>query len=451
MTTPVPHRRGFLAGTGALLLAPTLPADAWAQDAPPSLPADLTPVGAERAANPRETIPEWTGGLDTPVSGYVAGQPHPDPLVEDGRWFTVTAADLTRYAVRLSAGTAALLKTYPTSFQLPMFPTRRTAAYSRAVYDATAANARTARNEANGLAVREARIGFPFPRPKTGMEAMWNHILRWRGETMRGTDGVAVVEADGTRTSARYRTEMMSPYAKGEAGAIALLFRRTTLEPADRAGEALVLQRSLDPIQEPPQFWYRSPGKPKVMPAFDFTYDRPDPASGGIRTADMLDMFSGTPDRFDFKLAGKREMYVPYNAYRLDTTVLGPDDILWPGHLAPNFLRYELHRVWVVEATRRPGSRHAFARRVYYLDEDSWQIVMAEHYDAKGVLLRYAEAHGIQLSHVPCFVPTLEITYDMATGRYVVSGIDNQEKAPSYNRNMKKDLFTRDGLLKPPP
>lgn len=444
-------RRRALAAAGSALLLPLLPARVRGQDtqpAPGSWPAGLTPVGAEQGANSRETIPAWTGGLSTLAANYVEGQPHPDPLMEDGRWFTVTAAEVDRYAVRLSAGSIALLKAYPDRFSLPMFPTRRTAAYPQAVYDATIANDRTAHNESNGLAVRGARVGIPFPRPKTGDEAMWNHVLRWRGESMRATDNVFVVEANGQRTAARYRRDMLSPYAKGETSAIALMTRRTVLAPQDKAGEALVLNRSIDPIAEPPQFWYRAPGKPRVIPAPDFSYDRPDPATGGVRTADMMDMFSGTMDRFNFTLAGKREMYVPYNAYRLDTPVLGPDDFLWPGHLAPNFLRYEMHRVWVVEAVRRPGSRHAFARRVYYLDEDSWQILMAEHYDAKGALVRYAEAHCIQFTQVPCFAPTLEIAHDLTTGRYVVSGVDNQEKAPSFNKTIKKETFSRNGLQK---
>lgn len=443
-----PARRHLLAAAGSALLLPLIPARARGQDAAAGWPPHLTPLGAERAANSRETIPEWTGGLSTPTPGYVEGQPHPDPLVEDGRWFTVTAEEIDRYARRLSAGTIALLKAYPTSFSLPMFPTRRTAACPRAVYDATIANSRTARNESNGLAVRGARIGIPFPQPRTGDEAMWNHVLRWRGHSMRATDAMFVVEPTGQRTVARYRHDMLSPYAEGDTGAIALMTRRTTLAPPDKAGEALALHRSIDPIAAPPQFWYRAPGKPRVVPAPDFSYDRPDPATGGIRTADMMDMFSGTMDRFTFTLAGKREMYVPYNAYRLDTPVLGPDDMLWPGHLAPNFLRYEMHRVWVVEAARRPGSRHGIARRVYYLDEDSWQILMAEHYDSKGTLVRYAEAHCVQFTQVPCFAPTLEIAYDMTAGRYVVSGVDNQERSPSFNKTVKREIFTRNGLQK---
>lgn len=442
-----PARRHLLAAAGSALLLPLLPAAARAQEEQ-AWPAGLTPMGAERAANSRETIPDWTGGLSTPTPDYVEGQPHPDPLMEDGRWFTVTAGETDRYARRLSAGSIALLKAYPNSFFLPMFPTRRTAAYPQRVYDATIANTRTARNESNGLAVHGARTGIPFPQPRTGDEAMWNHVLRWRGESMRATDGVFVVSPDGPRTLTRYRHDMLSPYAKGEDSAIAMMTRRTALAPPDKAGEALVLWRSIDPIAAPPQFWYRAPGKPRVIPAQDFSYDRPDPATGGVRTADMMDMFSGTMDRFLFTLVGKREMYVPYNAYRLDTPVLGPDDLLWPGHLAPNFLRYELHRVWVVEAARRPGSRHAFARRVYYLDEDSWQILMSEHYDSKGTLVRYAEAHCIQATQVPCFIPTLEIAHDMTTGKYVVSGVDNQEKPPSFNKTVKREIFTRNGLQK---
>lgn len=408
---------------------------------------ELTPLGALRAGNKHETIPPWTGGMAEPIPGARPDQHHPDPFVDEGRWFTVKAAEVERYASRLSAGLRHLLETYPQSFEVPMFPTRRTAAFPQRVYDATAENAKSAKLTENGLVLTGARTGIPFPEPANGTQAMWNHLLRWRGDTLTRFDGIAVPDAHGHVAVSMYREELLSNYALGTGGNVSVHYKRTGVRPKEIAGGALLLLETLNPLATPRAGWYRAPGAPQVQRAPDFSYDTPDPATGGIRTADMLDMFSGLPDRFDFTLVGRREMYVPYNAYRLNGGVLGPGDYLWSAHPNPTFLRYELHRVWMVEATLKRGFRHAFPRRVYYLDEDSWQIVMAEHYDREDKLARYAEAHGVQLSTVPAFVPTLELTYDIPGGRYVANGLDFQEKPPQFGRPAKPEDFTPDALV----
>jgi hypothetical protein len=170
-----------------------------------------------------------------------------------------------------------------------------------------------------------------------------------------------------------------------------------------------------------------------VRRAPNVAYDNPGTASEGLRTNDMLDMFNGALDRYDWKLVGKRELYVPYNAYRADASALKVEDLVKAGHLAPQHLRYELHRVWVVEATLKAGQRHIHPRRTYYLDEDSWQILVVDHYDTKGKLWRLSEAHVINYYEVPMVSPTLEVHYDLLSGRYLVSGLDNQEEQLNFS------------------
>jgi len=443
--------RPLLAG---LLLGAALATAASAAEAPPPSPpppspleGELTPLGAIRAANGPRTIPAWTGGLTVPPKDYVPGQPHPDPFVDDTRWFTVQAQELDRFAIRLSGGLKALLRKYPNSFEIPVYLTRRTAALPQRVYDETIANSRRATPIENGLGVRDARVGIPFPIPKNGAQAMWNHVLRWRGDTLTRFDGIAVPDEHGNATVTMYREETLSPYAAGMGDAIGRYYRRVGVKPREVAGGTLLLHLSLDPLRRPFAGWYRPPGEPRVLRAPDYAYDTLDPATNGIRTADMRDMFSGMMDRFDFNLAGRREMYVPYNAYRLNGAGLVLPDLLWASHPNPAFLRYELHRVWVVEATLKRGLRHGLPRRVYYIDEDSWQIVMADHYNDAGELVRYAEAHGIQMSHVPAFLPTMEFTFDIPGGRYMASGIDNTEKPPQFDRPMKVEEFSAEYLL----
>lgn len=423
-----------------------------AQDKPPAakVPAlgeELTPFGAIRAGNRTRAIPPWTGGLTEMPDDAVPGRTLPDPYDEDGRWFTVEPADLERYRVRLSAGLQELLQKHPT-FAIPVFPTRRSAAAPQRVYDESLENARRAKLGENGLALSGARVGVPFPIPANGVQAMWNHILRWRGEAVSRTGATVLADAAGSMTQTLYREDWLSSYAAGQEGR-PILYRRTTLTPKAEAGTTLLLHGTLNPIQTGFAAWFRAGEAGKVVRANDYVYDRPDPATGGIRTADMLDMFSGPLDRFDFTLVSRREMYVPYNAHRMNVTGLSPVDFLWSAHPNPQFLRYEMHRVWVVEAKLKPNFRHALPERTYYLDEDSWQIVMADHYDAKGNLVRYAEAHGVAYPQLPGFAPAMEITYDLeGDGRYVVSGIDNELKPPVFDKPMKPEDFAPESLTR---
>lgn len=85
--------------------------------------------------------------------------------------------------------------------------------------------------------------------------------------------------------------------------------------------------------------------------------DTPHPTSAGIITFDEMETFATRLERFDWKLVGKKEMYIPYNSNR--TLVPTEDsDVLGPKHLNPDTVRWELHRVWVVEAELQPGQRH---------------------------------------------------------------------------------------------
>ncbi|MBP2313518.1 DUF1329 domain-containing protein [Azospirillum soli] len=433
-----------------LLLMLSLPAaaPAAAEEAPvPALGIELTPYGAVRAGNRTRAIPAWTGGLTQAPKDHAAGRHVPDPYDEDGRWFTVGPADIDRYKLRLSAGLQALLQKHPTSFEIPLFPTRRSAAFPQRVYDETLENATRAKLGENGLALSGAKIGVPFPLPANGVQAMWNHILRWRGETVSRTSATILPTQTGELPQTLYREDRLSTYAAGQEGRPAF-YRRTALSPKGVPGATLLLHGTLNPIQSGFSAWFRAGETGKGVRAPDFAYDTPDPATGGIRTADMLDMFSGPLDRFDFTLVSRREMYVPYNAYRMNTPSLAPVDFLWPNHPNPQFLRYEMHRVWVVEAKVKPGYRHALPERTYYLDEDSWQIVMADHYNAKGELVRYSEVHGITDPRIPVFYPAIEITYDLAGDRYVISGVDNLLKPPAFGTPMKPEEFAPETLTK---
>lgn len=445
----------------AAVLAAVLAAGAgsspvWAQDAEasrapeadpadPAVSPDLTPMGALRAGTPNRFIPDWTGGLATPVKGYEPDRAHPDPYFEDARWFMVTEEELDRYKVRLSWGLREMLRRFE-RFDVPVYPARRSAAAPAAIYNASIDNRRTARLSENNLVVTGARIGVPFPEPKSGAEAMWNHLLRWRGGTMVRLDRMVLPDRYGKLHFKLYREDLESAYNLGQEGLTFARYRRSGLSPDAIKGDGLLLIDTLDPLRSPRVGFYRAPDAPKAARAGDFLAGVPDPASDGVRTADMVDMFSGPLDRFDYRLVGRRAMYAPYNAYRLIQENVEPEDYLWAEHPNPSFLRYELHRLWVVEAKLKRGLRHPYPERVYYLDEDSWQIVMAEHFDKDYRLARYAEAHGVTLSHVPLFTAATELTYDFIDKRYVVNGRDNKARPPLFGKPFDPVYFTREAL-----
>ena len=153
-------------------------------------------------------------------------------------------------------------------------------------------------------------------------------------------------------------------------------------------------------------------------------------------------MFSGATDRYDWKLVGKKEMYVPYNSYKLHSDSLRYKDILTPLHINPDHLRYELHRVWVVEATLKKGARHVYKRRTFYIDEDSWQILLMDQYDNRDQLWRVSEGHVINYYDVPTLWTTLEVHTDLQAGRYLAIGLNNEDAMHDFSVKLTPANFT---------
>ncbi|UXI67534.1 DUF1329 domain-containing protein [Tahibacter amnicola] len=350
--------------------------------------------------------------------------------------FSIDANNVARFADSLSPGQVALLKKHPT-LKLNVYPTRRSAAFPARTYEMTKKNAMSA-NLADGSDIlTDAAEGFPFPLPKTGQEVMWNHKLKYRGIAVSRWWNQAAPTPSGQFVLARVREEFLFPYFRQGAtlasiGNVFSYYFQSVESPARLAGNMQVIHETLNPTVAPRDVWLYNAGQRRVRRAPNVAYDNPGTASEGLRTNDMLDMFNGALDLYDWKLVGKKEMYVPYNAYRLDSGDLKPEDLVRPGHLETKQLRYELHRVWVVEATIKAGKRHIHPRRTFYLDEDSWQILLTDHYDTKGKLWRLSEAHTINYYEVPMVSPTLEVHYDLLSGRYLVSGLDNQEEQMNF-------------------
>jgi hypothetical protein len=87
----------------------------------------------------------------------------------------------------------------------------------------------------------------------------------------------------------------------------------------------------------------------------------------------------------------------------------------------PDFVRWELHRVWVVEATLRPGKRHVYTKRTFYLDEDSWAALSADEYDKRGNMYRVTFAHMAPSYDVLAPDSTFLAFYDLIARSYAVN------------------------------
>ncbi|WP_420231718.1 DUF1329 domain-containing protein [Pseudomonas sp. ABY48] len=395
---------------------------------PDDLGKSLTPLGAERAGNADGTIPAWDGGYTTVDPSYKAGGKRNDPFAADKPLFSITAQNMDQYADKLSEGTKAVFKRYPDTYRIDIYPTRRTAAAPQWVYDNTLKNAREAKlvDTVTGPRPEGAYGGIPFPIPKNGAEVMWNHVLNWRGTSISIDTRHYLVTAEGSQvmtTDGRGLQEMPYYYPEGNAAnydGTYWLFRLVTMGPALRAGEQILGRLNLD-AEKDVNYTYLV-GQRRVRKLPNACCDTPLPASAGVMTFDETNLYQGRMDRFNWKLVGKQEMYIPYNTNKLQVAAK-PEDVLGKHHLNPDYVRWELHRVWVVEAELAPGKRHQLPKSRYYLDEDTWQTVLAERWDANSQLVKVLWSMPSVMPDVPAVAQVSSGFYDMISGAWFIQSL----------------------------
>lgn len=414
---------------------------------------ELTPLGGEKAGNADGSIPAWDGGISEPLPGFKPGDFHPDPYADDKPLFEITAKNVDQYADFLSPGQKKLFATYPDTYRMPIYKTHRSAANPQWVYDKVKVNAVNAELVQGGNGIKNASIGVPFPIPQNGVEAIWNHLLRFRGEAIKRYGGQAAPTAGGSYNVIGFEDVLMVKYAEKDATPeklfeenILFKFKQKITDPARLAGTAILVHETMDQVKEPRQAWSYNTGQRRVRRAPNIAYDAPGTAADGLRTSDDLDMFNGAPDRYDWKLVGKKEMFVAYNNYKLHSDSLKYKDILHPGHINPDVTRFEKHRVWVVEATLKEGFRHIYEKRVFFLDEDSWQAQVADMYDNRGELYRVNIAYGVNYYEVPTQWSTLDVNHDLNSRRYLAVGLDNEETMYQFGLKLKDGDFTPQAL-----
>lgn len=422
----------WLAGASLLVLAGSPALAAVTSQEAAKLGGELTEFGATKAGNADGSIPAYAGGLTQAPASYAKGSfQWTDPFASDKPILRIDAKNVDQYAGKLSAGTVKMIKDNA-DYHLNVFQSRRTVAYPDTVLKATVRNATGCKTLNNGLALdAKCRGGIPFPIPKDGYEVMWNKALAYHPPMTQRAQAYVV-----DRSGSKFMTSEVQTYVelayyndeRSDPNAYQILFSRT-MSPARKAGEATGYTDYLDPMEKSRRAWSYTVGQRRVRLAPEFAYDTPVSTLGGVMLYDEIFLFNGAMDRFDYKLVGKKEMYVPYNAYK--TAFDCPaDTLIQPGHLNPACERWELHRMWVVEATLKPSYRHAYSKRFYYIDEDTYQAGMFDSYDQSGTLYRGGYNYALQFyDPVAPGSPGYSV-FDFVKGTYMFQGMSTGFNEP---------------------
>lgn len=388
--------------------------------------ASLTPSGAERGGNKDATIPAWEAA--PAAGGWAYGKSRLDAFKykDDKLLFTIDASNVDRYADKLSPGQIATIKQVP-GFKMNVFPSRRTCGVPDFVAENTKKNTGVAKLGADGWSLKEAVVpGFPFAQPKSGTEAMWNMKMRYRGVAIdypQITTAVSPRKGSTEWIKAESEQTVFFPWAsKGSRQLSSLPPVEQNVyfayrAPTALAGGALAITIFMD--QPSSETFYYFPGQRRVRRMPSYSYDSPQVGFENQYTLDEPYVFQGTIDRFDWKLVGKKEMYVPYNAFGAYDFSAKVYDVLKADALVTSSRRYELHRVWVVEATVKPGTRHVAPKRTFYLDEDSWNAVLADDYDSQGKVFKVREGYSIPVYETGTCDVSAFAQYNLTEGRLV--------------------------------
>lgn len=416
-----------------------------------ALGTSLTVVGAEAAANADSSIPAYTGGLTQAPAGFKEGETlRLNPFADEKPLLVITAKDLPQYQALLTATTAELLKRHP-NFRIDVYPTHRTAALPKQLLDNTLINAVNAKSTDGGLSLEQVLPGVPFPIPQTGAEAMWNFLLRYQGVTYVAEYDSWNVNASGVATLATTGRAFNSfPIYEDWSKPLAaddIYFQSKIYYtgPSRRVGEGVMLKDAVNPLKVPRHAWQYLPGVRRVKLAPNLSYDTPNPGTAGSSTYDDIYVFNGALDRYDWTLVGKQEMFVPYNTYDL-TYLQNPKDLTTPNFVSPELVRWEKHRVWVVEANLKSDQRHVYQKRRFYLDEDSWNALASDEYDARGNLYRGSFAFLSQSYDKDIPDATPHMIYDLVAGSYNINGIVGPHGGIRYIDPLPKTQWSPEAL-----
>ncbi len=361
---------------------------------------DLTPMGGEMAGNADGSIPPWNPE-GTPIpEGFVVGSgDYIDPFPDEKPMYTIDGSNYMEYADVLSEGSVGMFEKYGADgYKMEVYETKRGYKAPDWLYANNMKNATGAALVADGQKIENNYPGVPFPIPQSGLEVLWNHMIRFGIEREYeydvyyvGANGKPVLSTTG-RSSSSYPMFRDPDKLVGDTPWTQLRINYDA--PARRAGEILL-------VHEPGadytagkgrKAWQYLVGQRRVRLAPAVSFDTPNPGVAGTSTYDDSFIYNGSPERFDWTLIGKKEIIVPASNWRFvfQTAV---EDMLGPKFLDPNKIRYEKHRVWIVEGNLKEGQRHLYSKRRFYMQEDSWTALTGETYDSRGNLWRVQYAY----------------------------------------------------------
>lgn len=405
------------------------------------LKSDLTPIGAERAGNADGTIPAWTGENLPLPSG---GPPYallPDFFASDAKVVTITVSNMDQYKDKLSLGTVEMLQRY-SSFRVNVYPTHRTAIASQDVYDNAYKNVTRTQAVPGG-----SRMGFtgaygaipwPIPDPADPLEAgaqiIYNHRARWAGIS-RKRALLTFSMINGQRVLIENVNEIQNRplyYLDGSPETFDGLLSKTRYDqegPPAIKGTSYIEDQSASESIVPTMVWEYLSGQSRVRKAPDIMNDSPNTEMGDIVNTDEGYLWNNPLDQYNWRLIGKKEIYVPYNNNKLFLAT--PDEAMLPQCMNPDMVRWELHRVWVVEATLHPGYRNVLPRRTFYVDEDTWIISLYEAYDANGNMVHVGQNYLENRPDIPAVLQSSTGTNNFQTDEYVI--VTSPFNAPGGN------------------
>ena len=419
---------GLLAASSAIALRAAGSAKAATNRNADLLKTTLTPFGAEKAGNADGSIPAWTGGFKPPADWKPSNQSIPDFYASDAKLLTINSKNYKQHEDMISPGVSALIQKY--GYRIDVYPTQRTACAPQWVYDNTYQNCLNAEPDATGgrFGFTGAYGGIPFPIPdegdNQGAEIIWNHICRWFGVYYNGKFSAFLVSSGNVELTQTIRVNETNVYylpngsAEKYDGWLAKIRVHVTAPPTSQ-GEQFLEYDSTNPLQVPQETWQLLPGQGRVRKAPELQFDTPDALTGGVGNWDDQFGFTGSPVKYNWKVLGKKEMYVPYNnnAQYLQS----PDVILKSHFINPQYTRWEKHRVWVLDATLAPGERDVVPHRRMYIDEDTWTITVEEQYDAQGNLWKVTTNFNQICPQAPGTLFGKSALYDLQTDQYVLN------------------------------
>ncbi|QXZ10361.1 DUF1329 domain-containing protein [Comamonas sp. Y33R10-2] len=443
--TPLAVAVGLLVATSVWAKVPASEAE--------QLGKELTCVGAIKAGNKDGTIPEFTGkwlGAPTGVAHVQSSGKHPVDIYADEKpLFSITSENMAKYADKLSPGQKAMLQKYSKTYRIPVYAGHRDFRYPDDVCAIAKKNAVEAEVTNGGLSRTGYMGAIGFPIPKNGLEVIWNNLLPFRAYTERTLRDSANVLSDGSATWGRTENTNLdmtsAPVGRGKPveGVMAYTMNKTLAPQREKGG----VTNSIEPVnffKDKRLAWNYDPGTRRVRQLPEYGFDQPMAGTGGKMTIDSDRLFNGAPERYDWKLIGKQEMFIPANTLKLHQPTVKYADLLKPNHANPDFMRYELRRVWAVEGTLKEGYRHLYGKRVLFVDEDTGQAIASDMYDARGQLWQHAIINTYYSYDLNAWHAGTSFYHDMNSGSYMAYNLFQERPiGPILNKgDLTPNMFT---------